>query len=65
MDGVESLLDEPEFDDGLEECLSRDVSKLREALASDNGLSDEFSDYLGEGKPLVTRGSRSRVCVGY
>ena len=34
----------------LEECLSRDANKLGEALASDNGLSDEFSDYLGEGK---------------
>ena len=45
-----SFLEDTYYGDGagLEECLSRDVSMLREALASDNEASDEFLDPLGE-----------------
>ena len=50
MDAMGSFLDEADFGAGLEECLSRDVNMLREALANDGGASDEFSDFLGEEK---------------
>ena len=50
MDEMGSFLEDTYYGDGagLEECLSRDVSMLREALASDNEASDEFLDPLGE-----------------
>ena len=53
MDSMGSCLNETDFGAGLEECLSRDVSMLREALASSNGISDESSDYLGEKKSII------------